>query len=71
MYGVDTSKPGAQAYYDSLLKLYAGWGVDYIKADDMAAPTYHRGEIEALSSGHSRRRTAILSEPVAGIGAEY
>ena len=49
MYGVDTSKPGAQAYYDSLVNLYASWGVDYIKADDMAAPTYPPSEIEALS----------------------
>ena len=47
MYGVDMSRPGAQAYYDSLLKLYAGWGVDYIKADDIARPT-HREEIAAL-----------------------
>ena len=23
----------AQAYYDSIIKLYAGWGVDYIKVD--------------------------------------
>jgi len=47
MYGVDMSRPGAQAYYDSLLKLYAEWGVDYIKADDIARPT-HREEIAAL-----------------------
>lgn len=47
MYGVDTSKPGGQDYYDSILKLYAGWGVDFIKADDIARPT-HRGEIAAL-----------------------
>ena len=47
MYGVDMSRPGAQAYYDSLLKLYAEWGVDYIKADDIARPA-HREEIAAL-----------------------
>jgi alpha-galactosidase len=47
MYGVDLSKPGAQDYYDSILKLYAGWGVDYIKADDIARPA-HREEIAAL-----------------------
>jgi alpha-galactosidase len=47
MYGVDMTKPGAQAYYDSLVSLYAGWGVDFIKADDMARP-YHQAEIEAL-----------------------
>ena len=47
MYGVDMSRPNAQAYYDSLLKLYAEWGVDYIKADDIARPA-HREEIAAL-----------------------
>jgi alpha-galactosidase len=47
MFGVDMSKPGAQAYYDSLVALYAQWGVDFIKADDMARP-YHTAEIEAL-----------------------
>ncbi len=38
MYGVDMSKPGAQAYYDSIFKLYASWGVDFVKMDDMARP---------------------------------
>jgi hypothetical protein len=47
MYGVDMRRPGAQAYYDSLLKLYAAWGVDYIKADDIARPL-HLAEIAAL-----------------------
>ena len=47
MYGVDMSRPGAQAYYDSILKLYASWGVDYIKADDIARPA-HREEIAAI-----------------------
>jgi alpha-galactosidase len=31
-----------QAYYDSLAKLYASWGVDYIKVDCIAAP--YKGE---------------------------
>ena len=48
MYGVDMSKAGGQAYYDSIVKLYAQWGVDYIKADDMSSP-YHGDEIAALS----------------------
>jgi alpha-galactosidase len=47
MYGLDMSQPGAQAYYDSLIALYAEWGVDYIKADDMLWP-YHDAEIEGL-----------------------
>lgn len=37
MYGVDASKPGAQAYYDSIFRLYAQWGVDYVKVDDIAS----------------------------------
>lgn len=36
MYGVDPSKEGARAYYDSLFELYASWGVDFIKCDDIA-----------------------------------
>jgi alpha-galactosidase len=47
-YGVDMSKPGAQAYYDSIAELYASWGVDYVKADDMSRP-YRGSEIHALS----------------------
>lgn len=50
MYGVDMNKPGAQAYYDSLFQLYASWGVDFVKVDDIARP-YNEGqkaEIEAI-----------------------
>ena len=47
-YGVDMSKPGAQAYYDSIARLYASWGVDFIKADDMSRP-FRGPEIHALS----------------------
>ena len=34
MYGVKNNEQG-QAYYDSLLSLYASWGVDFIKCDDI------------------------------------
>ncbi|RCX18664.1 alpha galactosidase A [Fontibacillus phaseoli] len=37
MYGIDTSKEGAQSYYDSLFELYAKWGIDFVKVDDIAA----------------------------------
>jgi hypothetical protein len=40
MWGIDTTKPGAQAYYDSIAQLYASWGVDFIKADDMGSHLY-------------------------------
>lgn len=35
MYGVDTTKQGAKEYYDSIFELYASWGVDFIKCDDI------------------------------------
>ncbi|MHB0755143.1 glycoside hydrolase family 27 protein [Polaribacter sp. M15] len=48
MYGVDASKEGAQEYYNSIFKLYASWGVDFIKADDTMFPPYHKEEIEMM-----------------------
>ena len=47
MYGVDMSKPGAQAYYDSLYAMVGAWGVDFVKVDDLSRP-YHQAEIEAI-----------------------
>ena len=36
MYGVKEGVEGGQEYYDSLMELYASWGVDFIKCDDIA-----------------------------------
>jgi alpha-galactosidase len=47
MYTVDSLKVGAQEYYNSIFKLYASWGVDYVKVDDLSRP-YHQGEIEFI-----------------------
>jgi alpha-galactosidase len=60
-YGVDMSKPGAQAYYDSVARLYASWRLDYIKADDMSQP-FHGAEIHALRVALSKTgRPIVLS----------
>ncbi|MBN2843918.1 MAG: NPCBM/NEW2 domain-containing protein [Sedimentisphaerales bacterium] len=53
MYGVDMSKPGSQEYYNSVIELVAGWGVDYIKIDDLSRP-YHQAEIEAVRKAIDR-----------------
>jgi hypothetical protein len=45
--GVNMTRAGAQEYYNSLFELYAQWGVDYIKVDDISFP-YHADEIEAV-----------------------
>ena len=34
-YGIDMTKPGAQEYYNALIDKLAGWGIDFIKVDDM------------------------------------
>ena len=35
MYGINAEAEGAQEYYDSLFQLYAQWGVDFVKVDDI------------------------------------
>lgn len=63
MYGVDMKKPGAQAYYDSVFRLLADWGVDYVKVDDMSRPYHdHAPEIEAVRQAIDRSgRPMVLS----------
>ncbi len=46
-YKVDCAKEGAQAYYNSIFNMYAQWGVDFVKVDDLSRP-YHTGEIEMI-----------------------
>jgi alpha-galactosidase len=53
MYGVNMELPGAQEYYNSLAALYASWGVDYIKMDDIdlnngEPDSYRAAEAEAM-----------------------
>lgn len=49
-YGVNPSSPAAQAYYDSILKLYAGWGVDFLKVDCIASHPYKGADIRMIAS---------------------
>ncbi|MGC1521219.1 MAG: glycoside hydrolase family 27 protein [Steroidobacteraceae bacterium] len=63
MYGIDMSKPGAQEYYDSIFRLYASWGVDFVKADDMSRPYFRNApEIHAVHRAIGRcGRPMLLS----------
>lgn len=70
-YGVDMSKPGAQAYYDSIAELYASWGADYIKADDLSTPA-RASEILALhESLRKTGRPIVLSLSPGPFTVEY
>lgn len=59
MYGADTDKDGAKAYYDSIFALYAQWGVDFIKCDDIAREL-----------PHEEKELIMLSESLRGCGRE-
>ena len=69
MYGVDTEKRGAEEYYDSLFKLYASWGVDFVKVDDIANTEFNpqnpysaEKEIEMIRAAIDRSgRDMVLS----------
>jgi hypothetical protein len=51
-----------QAYYDSIAKMYADWGVDLIKADCIASGPYKGDEIRMLSAALKKTgRPMILS----------
>ena len=64
MFGVDMSKLGAQDYYDSLFNLYASWGVDLVKVDDISRPydDGQKAEIEAIRKAIDKSgRPIVLS----------
>ncbi len=61
MYGLNMRAPGAQEYLNSLLALYASWGVDLIKVDDIARP-YSAAEIEGYKKAIDQcGRPVVLS----------
>jgi len=50
-YGVDMQKPGAQQFYNSVVELFASWGIDFIKVDDITGyPEEIMGVIKAIEN---------------------
>jgi hypothetical protein len=64
MYTVESSHEGAQEYYNSLFELYASWGVDFVKVDDISVP-YHKAEIEMIRKAIdlTRRKIVLSTSP--------
>ncbi len=59
--GVAANAAG-QAYYDSIVRLYARWGVDFIKADCIASHPYAAAEIGMLARAvRAAGRPMVLS----------
>lgn len=62
MYTIVPDKPGAQEYYNTLFELYAAWGVDFVKVDDLSSPIYFTGEVEMIRKAIDRTgRKIVLS----------
>lgn len=61
-YGLKTGSPAAQAYYNSIAKLYASWGVDFLKVDCISSHPYKGDEIRMISRAlRSVHRPIVLS----------
>lgn len=62
-YKIDFTKPGAQAYIDSVVALFASWGVDFIKLDAVTPGSYSDG-----LSIDNRADVAAWSKAIANSG---
>ena len=58
MFGVSSNAAG-QAWYDSCARLWATWGVDYLKVDDLSC-SYHTAEVEMLRRAIDRCGRSIV-----------
>jgi|LSQX01.1.fsa_nt_gb hypothetical protein len=69
MYGINHNAKGAQEYYDSIFEMYASWGIDFVKVDDIANTEYKphdpysaKAEIEMIAKAIQKTgRHIILS----------
>jgi alpha-galactosidase len=66
MYGVKADTDAGKAWYDSIYKQYADWGVDFVKVDDMMNPyggnVLHSTEVQAVHNSIVKTgRSMILS----------
>ena len=52
--------PAGQAYYDSMFKLYASWGLDYIKVDCISDRPYRPTEIRQIAAAIKKSGRPIL-----------
>jgi hypothetical protein len=57
MFTVVAGKQGAQEYYNSIFELYASWGVDFVKVDDLSGRT---AEIEMVRKAIDNCGRAIV-----------
>ncbi|HTU34489.1 MAG TPA: glycoside hydrolase family 27 protein [Candidatus Acidoferrum sp.] len=59
-YGLNPSSPAAQAYYNSILQLYASWGVDFLKVDCIASRPYKGTDIRMIAAAIRKTSRSII-----------
>jgi alpha-galactosidase len=59
MFGVRGETPAGQAWYDSIFKQYAEWGLDFVKVDDLSAP-YATAEVAAIRRAIDKSGRSIV-----------
>jgi alpha-galactosidase len=59
-YGVDPAKPAGQAYYDSIARLYAHWGVDFLKVDCISSHPYKGEDVRMIREALDKTGRAIV-----------
>lgn len=64
MYGLNPDARGAREYVDSLFALYADWGVDFVKVDDICRTDY------SPNSYASRREVELICGAIDRCGRE-
>lgn len=64
MFGVRDNEAG-QAWYDSCARLWASWGLDFVKVDDLSSP-YHELEIEMIRKAIDKCGRPIVFSTSAG-----
>jgi len=61
-FGTNPAQPAAQAYYDSIAKLYASWEVDLIKVDCISSHPYSGDDIRMIRQAIDKAgRPVVLS----------
>jgi alpha-galactosidase len=63
-YGIDMKKPGSQEYYNSMFKLYADWGLDFVKADDVVNIADLEGISKAMRTSGRKMVLSIVPDNI-------
>lgn len=67
MYTVNMTHPGGQDWYDSWMRQLAGWGVDFIKVDNLSSSPYSPAEIEAIRKALNKTGRPIVFSMSPGV----